>query len=134
MDIDPKEIAGDVLQFLVLLERVPWFLNLGKPHRWDPEVARIHSWEEWPGPERGFGDWFGRWPAVVREHLEAIARDRRGELDALWEKVHAVVLERAVPNLPLYDAKRDAWYGPTACVWDAAYIAPLVALHILLGR
>jgi hypothetical protein len=134
MDADPKEIARDLPQFLGLLERVPWFLNLGKPHRRDDEVARIHGWEEWHGPEHGYGDWFGRWPAVVREHIEASARDRRSELDALWERVHALVFERAVPNVPLFDPDRDAWYGPTTCVWLAAYISSLVAWHILLVR
>jgi hypothetical protein len=134
MDVDPKESARDVPEFLALLGRVPWFLNLGKPHRWDHKVARIHSWEEWPGPERGYGDWFGKWPAVVREAIEASERDRLRDLDALWERVHALVFERAVPNVPLFDPKRDPWYGPTACVWLAAYISSLVAWHVLLVR
>jgi hypothetical protein len=134
MHADPKEFARDAPQFLGLLERIPWFLNLGKPHRRDDDVARIHGWEEWHGPERGHGDWFGRWPAVVREHIEASASDRRSELDALWERVHALVFERAVPNVPLFDPDRDAWYGPTACVWHAAHISSLVAWHILLVR
>jgi hypothetical protein len=132
--VDPKEIAEDIPHFLALLERVPWFLNLGKPHRWDRDVARIHSWDEWPGPEAGYGDWFGRWPAVVREAIEASERDRRAELEALWKKVHTLVFDRAAANVPLFDPKRDAWYGPTTCVWDAAYISALVAWHILLGR
>jgi hypothetical protein len=43
-------------------------------------------------------------------------------------------LPRAVLNVPLFDANRDAWYGPTTCVWGAAYGSSLVAWHILLGR
>jgi hypothetical protein len=83
VDADPKEIASDVPQFVAQLERIPWFLNLGKPHRWDKDVARIHSWDEWPGPEAGHGDWFGRWPAVVREAIEAEQPGRRDELQAV---------------------------------------------------
>src|SRR5436190_1308713 len=95
VDVDPKEIAEDVPAFLAILDGVPWFLNLGKPHRWDGEVLRIHSWDEWPGPEQGYGDWYGRWPAVIREAIEASERDRADELEALWKKVHSLVFELA---------------------------------------
>jgi hypothetical protein len=132
--VDPKEIAPNIPQFLALLEQVPWFRNLGKPHRWDREVVRIYSWKEWPGPEAGFGDWFGRWPAFVREAIEASEPARRAELATLGGQVYALVLDRAAPNVPLFDPDQDAWYGPTACVHQAAYIAALVACHILLGR
>ncbi|MCI0458476.1 MAG: hypothetical protein L0Z62_16045 [Gemmataceae bacterium] len=134
MDVDPKEIAADIPQFLATLERVPWFLNLGKPHHWDKDVVRIHDWDEWHGPQAGYGDWFGGWPAVVREAIEAIEAHRREELQTLWDKVHSIVFECAKRNVPLFDPKRDAWYGPTTCVWDAAYISALVAWHILLNR
>jgi hypothetical protein len=41
------------------------------PHPQDGEVVRVRSFDEWPGPEQGYGDWFGRYPAVVREGVEA---------------------------------------------------------------
>jgi hypothetical protein len=97
-------------------------------------VGRIHDWSKWPGPERGHGDWFGRWPAVVREAIEAEKRDRENELTALWDRVHKLVFDHAVPNVPLFDPKEDAWHSPTTCVWSAAYISSLVAWHILLDR
>jgi hypothetical protein len=132
--INPKEIAPDVPHFLALLRRVPWFRNLGKPHRWDSEVARIHSWDEWPGPEGGYGDRFARWPAVVREAIEEGESGRRNELDTLWKHAYSLVLDHAARNVPEFNPERDPWYGPTACVHDAAYTAALMAWHILLDR
>jgi hypothetical protein len=52
----------------------------------------------------------------------------------LWKKTHAFVLDRAARNVPLFDPKRDPWYGPTNCVYAAAYNGALVAWHILLDR
>jgi hypothetical protein len=134
MDIDPAMIAPDVPRYIALLETVPWFANLGKPHPRDAEVVRIHSWAEWPGPEGGHGYWFGRWPAFVQETIEAAEPARRAELKEVWDRVYALVLNRAARNVPGFDPAQDAWHGPTACVHDAAYIAALVAWHIHLGR
>lgn len=35
------------------------------------KTVRSSASAEWPGPEQGYGDWFGRYPAVVREGVEA---------------------------------------------------------------
>ncbi len=135
MKRDPADIAPDIDAYLRLLESVPWFQNLGKPHPRDSEEVRIHSWEEWPGPEQGYGDWFGRWQSVVQERMAAsVPPAEQGELTALWKRIERLVLERAATNVPLYDPKQDAWYGPTRCVWGAAYTACLVGWHILLNR
>jgi hypothetical protein len=42
-------------------------------------------------------------------------------------------MDQAIPNVPEYRADEDAWYGPTACVWQAGYTAALVAGHVLFG-
>jgi hypothetical protein len=134
MKCNPADIAPDVGGYLRLLETLPWFLNLGEPHPRDHDVVRIHTWEEWPGPERGYGDWFGRWQAVVREQVEASEPARRAELDKLWQSIERTVVSRAAAKVPMYDPEQDAWYGPTVCVWYAAYTACLVGWHILLNR
>jgi hypothetical protein len=135
MKRDPTDIAPDIDAYLRLLEKVPWFQNLGKPDPRDNEITRIHSWEEWPGPERGYGDWFGRWQSVVQEQLEAsVPPARRKQLKAHWKRIDRLVSERAAANVPLYDPERDPWYGPTACVWCAAYTACLIGWHIALNR
>lgn len=132
--VDRTGIAQDVPRFLTILAQIPWFQNLGEPHPWDQEVVRIHSWDEWLGPERGHGDWFGRWPAFVRESIQDRERARRVELETLWQRTYDLVHERAACNVPLFDPKQDAWYGPTNCVNSAAYISALVAWHLLLER
>jgi hypothetical protein len=131
---DPRTIAPDLPAFLALLRNVPWFLNLGKSHSRDRNVARIHSWDQWLGPERGFGDWFGRYPAVVRERMEADHTNQRTDLEAVWLQIESLVMECAIPNVPEYDKKQDAWYGPTTCVWQAGYTAALIGCHLLLKR
>ena len=124
----------DVTVFIQGLDAIPWFLSLGKPHPRDNEVVRIHSWEEWPGPETRLGYWFAQWQSVVEERIQAEESGRRTELEALWDRVHQVVFQRAAANVPLYDPEEDAWHGPTACVWHAAYTACLLSWHLLLRR
>jgi hypothetical protein len=55
-------------------------------------------------------------------------------LKSCWQRIEHVVLKQAALNLPLFDPERDAWYGPTLCVWDAAYTASLLGWHIVLKR
>ena len=133
MSRDIRSIANDLTRFNHLLRTVPWFVNLGKPHAQDKEVVRIWSWAEWHGPEQGYGDWFGRYPAVVREALERIHSGRRPELDSAWQRIEKFVVDLAIPNVPSYRGDRDPWYGPTACVWQAGYIAALVGSHVLVA-
>lgn len=113
-DIDPTTIAPDVPRFLSLVTSIPWLTRLGKPHPRDGEVVRITGWRGWPGPERGFGDMFGRWPAFVKESIEASEQSRIAELKELWESINSDVLARGAANVPEYDPAEDAWYGPTA--------------------
>jgi hypothetical protein len=134
MTIDPTTIAPDVPRYIALLESVPWFANLGRPHPRDAEVTRIHSWNEWPGPERGNVFWFGRWLSFVQETIEREEAPRRNELKEVWDRAYALVLARAIRNVPEYDPEEDAWHGPTMCVHFAAYTAALIAWHIALGR
>jgi hypothetical protein len=134
MKRNPADIATDTGAYLRLLQTVPWFRNLGKPHARDCETVRINRWEDWPGPEAGYASWFGRWQSIVREQIEVSEPARRSELDALWKRIERLVVERAALNVPLYDPHEDTWYGPTACVWGAAYTACLVGWHVLLNR
>ncbi len=134
MEVDLGTIAPNLERFMALLESVPWFTNLGESSLRDSEVDRIHSWDELPGPERGYGSLFGRWLAFVRETIEADEKLRRDELTEVWDRVYALVLELAPRNIPEFDPTEDAWYGPTACAHFAAYTAALIAWHILLGR
>lgn len=128
------EITSSLAEFIASLHYVPWFRAIGKAHPNDRQVRRIQSWRDWPGPEDGYGDWFGRFPALVREQMYAENPDRQGELEQTWTTIEPLVLEFAIANLPDYDDEADAYYGPNACAWQAAYNAALVGCHIPLSR
>jgi hypothetical protein len=130
---DPRTVASDLSAFERQLRDVPWFANLGAPHSRDREVVRIRGFDEWQGPERGYGDWFGRYPAVVREQTEADHPDRRAELSAVWERIEHRVIQDAGRRVPGF-GDGDAWHGPTQCVYSAGYVAALVGWHLLLSR
>jgi hypothetical protein len=119
MSRDIRSIAPDLTRFAHLLRAVPWFENVGKPHPGDNEVVRIWSWAEWHGPEQGYGDWFGRYQAVVREYLESKHSSQLSELDSTFQRIQKFVVDLAIPKVPEYRSDRDPWYGPTACVWQA---------------
>src|SRR5262245_66166216 len=40
---DPRRLARDLMAIEALLRDVPWFVNLGRPHPRDPEVAHFHD-------------------------------------------------------------------------------------------
>ena len=133
MSRDIRAISGDLTGLDRLVRGIRWFRNVGRAHPRDPEVVRLQDWADWHGPEKGFGDWFGRYRAVVREHLEAAHAGRRAERDATWRQFDPLVRDLAGPNVPADWADRDPWYGPTAAVWGAGYTAALVACHVLVG-
>jgi len=134
MNCEIHEIAADVPRFAARIRDIPWLQNIGKSHPRDAEVVRISAWEDWPGPEKGYADWLGRYLAVVREHLEVRYSNRHAELTRAWQEIERLVMDLAIPNVPEYRADEDAWYAPTTSVWHAGYVAALVACHILVGR
>jgi hypothetical protein len=134
MSLNKPGNTSNLPQFIDSLPYIPWFRNLGKPHPNDRHVRRIRHGRDWPGPEEGYGDWFGRFPALVREQMYAENADRQVELDKTWARVEPLVLELAIANLPDYDDEADAYHWPNACAWQASYNAALVGCHILLVR
>ncbi len=126
----PGPTVGD---FLAQLETVPWFCNTGRPARPDATVERISAWEEWPGPEEpAIGELSFRHQDLY-ERIMAEAGQQRTALTGLWEAIHAAVFQRAASRVP-YDAKQDAWHGPTTAVWQAAWTAGLIGLCLRTGR
>ena len=116
--------------FIDSLSTVPWFSRIGEA---PADVSRITSWDEWPGPE----DDFVRSAAMDQQAIyDTFCVAQNGlppELQSTWDKVHQSVFDRAAPQVP-YDPDEDTWHPPTAAVWDAAWTACLVALHIQTGR
>ena len=134
MSRDISDIAPSLPIFIASLSKIPWFKNVGKPHARDHDVVRIGNWEEWHGPEQGYGDWFGRFPSIVRERLRANHIDRVSELDAVDAAIAPMVRALAIKNVPEYRPEWDPWYGPWDRVWQAGGRAALMGGHILLGQ
>jgi hypothetical protein len=42
----------DIEGFLIEIDEIPWFANVGKPSELDGQALRITSWVAWPGPRR----------------------------------------------------------------------------------
>jgi hypothetical protein len=54
-------------------------------------------------------------------------------LSELWDGIHTAVFRAAASRAP-DDPERDAWHGPAAAVWQAAWTAGLVGLCLQTGR
>lgn len=144
--------SPDVVEFLKLLELMPWFRNIGGSISPDKAVERISKWEGWPGPEepsvavfhdrlqslydeitQAVGEDMQRpFNGVVRRYDE-FTQDVRQGLPGLWDRIHTVVLRIASRAVP-FDPEQDAWHAPTAAVWQAAVTAGLLGLCLQTGR
>lgn len=116
--------------FLIEIDQIPWFANLGKPSRLDSQALRIASWEAWPGPETpGSG--------LMAEAAEARRARLLGAgdppmIEALWQRIHERVFMQAIACVPWKD-NQDAWYAPNTGVFRAAWNAALVGISGSLG-
>lgn len=127
----PRE--DEVNNFIAQLEEVPWFSNLGRPVSSEEEVVRIATWDDWPGPEEpAILELSSRQQELFDEIMEG-AGEQAPQLKMAWDEVHAVVFRTASVRVP-YDPAEDAWHGPTAAVWQAAWTAGLIALCLQTSR
>jgi hypothetical protein len=125
------EANPEVAVFLRQLEEISWFAKIGEPLLATSPFKQIRSWEEWPGPEEFSVEQIGyRQQSLYDELMES---GDSAELTRLWEKIHSIVFRDAKHRVP-YDEREDAWHGPTTAVWDAAWTAGLVGLHLFLQR
>ena len=46
-----EELMINIESFLIEIDQIPWFANVGKPSELDGQALRITSWRAWPGPE-----------------------------------------------------------------------------------
>lgn len=111
--------------FVESLPCVPWFEQLGEEV--GEGVARIHSWDEWPGPEQeAVAALMQRGQRLYDALVESI---EPGGRIALRDDVRRIVFRHATSKVP-YDESRDSWHAPTAAVWHAAFTAELVAMCV----
>lgn len=127
--MDPITKSTNVAEFRKALEKITWFLSIGKP---ESGMVRINTWEDWPGPED---------PCVVSIHIAQqecydsffSATDRAGDFEEIWNSILSVVMNLAKRSVP-YSEDEDSWHGPTTAVWHAGWTAALVALHLEAQR
>jgi hypothetical protein len=117
-------------KLLIEIDQIPWFANVGKPSELDGQALRITSWEAWPGPETPGSGLMQE--AQVGRHERLLAAGDPRRIEALWQRVHDRVFMQAIPRVPWKD-DADAWYGPSAAVWNAAWNAALVGISGSLG-
>lgn len=99
-------------RFLLELEQIPWFANLGKPLAQSSGVRRIAGWDDWPGPEdEGVTEIHLRHQSLYDGLLES-AKEKRGLAEHLWRNIHEVVIRLASRKVP-YDPNKDTWHAPS---------------------
>ena len=127
------DTPSSVSDLLAELEVIPWFSNLGRPTPDDAGVARMATWEDWPGPEEPTITEMSYQQQELFDQIMAEAGEQRAELAELWSHIHAEVFRRATRAVP-FDPALDAWHGPTLAVWAAAWTAGLIGLCLRIGR
>jgi hypothetical protein len=70
--------------------------------------------------------------AQVDRHERLLAAGDPPQIEALWQHIHDRVFMQAIPRVPWKD-NADAWYGPSAAVWNTAWNAALVGIPGSLG-
>jgi hypothetical protein len=116
------------------LAGVPWFARLGEPSPWDGGCVRISAWEQWPGPENALGEAFALLFQDLRDRIFAACPPPPADHpQVLFDRVITDVVSRARAAVPLFDPAQDAWHAPTQCVWDAGYVAALIACVLARG-
>jgi hypothetical protein len=130
---DQPFAAVGLAEFERRLRSVGWFGSLGTPSRWDGGCVRIVRWGQWPGPEHPPVEAAALAGQAIHDVVfAAVGPSAAGELHGTFDRVHALVWERARTAVP-FDADQDAWHAPTQCVWDAAYWTALVACVLACG-
>ena len=120
----------NIESFLMEIDDVPWFANVGKPSELDGQALRITSWEAWPGPETPGSELMAEADKDRRARL--LAPGDPPQIEALWQRIHERVFMQAIPRVPWKDGE-DAWYAPSTAVWGAAWKAALVGISGSLG-
>lgn len=120
---------NSVETFIGQLDAIPWFTNLGKPSPRDQDVFRIYHWGTWPGPEDPGSSMMSEFHMQWRDDLFESARSLPSLREA-WQTIYEYVLHLTKPFVP-YDEQEDAYFGPNAAVWSAAYTAAVVGCIIV---
>jgi hypothetical protein len=120
----------DIEGFLIEIDQIPWFANVGKPSELDGQALRITSWEAYPGPETPGCDLSAQAYGKRREWLDAAGDP--SQIEAAYQRIRDRVFMQAIPRVPWKD-EEDVWYAPNAAVVSAGWNAALVGVSRSLG-
>lgn len=130
---EDAELSSSGADFVRQLPSIPWFASIGQPFEGNETVARLESWDAWPGPEDdAVGELSIRHQTLYDTIMEKTP-DSADELTLLWERIHKIVIQAASPTIPC-DQSQNAWHGPNAAVWQAAWTAGLIGLCLQTRR
>ena len=85
--------------------------------------GRIHSWEEWQGPEEPLVENIGTRLQFLHDSLVAKSEEEK------WNQALLLVVKLASQNVP-YVESEDVWYGPNAAAWSAAWAFSLEEAYL----
>jgi hypothetical protein len=119
--------------FLAMVAEVPWLTRLGKPHRSDREVIRIRSWDQRPWLDSRGSMSMSAEHGAWEEILQARAGTGWTKARTYWQKVEAVVIEKAQGQVD-YKEGAEPDHAPTLSVHMAAWVAGTIGtcLHLKL--
>ena len=80
--------------FLIEIDQIPWFANVGKPSELDGQALRITSWQAWPGPETPGSGLMQE--AQVDRHERLLAAGDPLQIEALWQRIHDQVFKQTI--------------------------------------
>jgi|SRR6516162_4126631 hypothetical protein len=123
---DELDRDAAITAFLQEVASIPWFRNIGKPLPPDSRAKPIFQWKDWPGPEDPAIIELSQRHQSLHDSILAQFKIEREDLLAIWDRVNEAVFFYASPALP-YSEEEDAWHGPTAALWHAAWTAGLIA-------
>jgi hypothetical protein len=130
MRFDPRRV--DPAAFLELIERVPWMSAVGKAHRCDPQVVRIHRWDAVP-----FGD-SRETMSLGMEHaswLNPHYKDDERVTPAMRDygkRVDTRVVNLASLKVPC-DETGDPDHPPNRAIATAGWVASSIGLCLMSG-
>ena len=111
--------------FIESLTQIRWFHATGQPLQ-EEGVLQLASCVDWPGPEDPRVEAFFSKQQALKDELEKLCGDHHSEMLALWDTIHRRVIETAGPVIG-HNPVEDAWHGPSAATWHAAWTAGLMA-------
>jgi hypothetical protein len=125
---DPRHV--DAGEFLELVERVPWMTALGKPHRCDPQVLRVHCWDDVPFADlRGTMSLCTEHGTWLNPHFDERLTE---EMRDYGKQLNLRVLNLAALKVP-WKETGEPDHAPNRAAGFAGWVASAIGLSLKAG-